>query len=301
VSLATRKTITIFGGMEIDDLLGRLPLGAGFTPPPVVSVIRLAGIIGQLGPLQRGLSLAALAPVIDRAFAPKHLAAVALAVNSPGGSPAQSLLIAERIHRLGEEKQVPVLAFVEDVAASGGYWLALAADEIFATEASIVGSIGVVSAGFGFSAVLERLGIERRVYTQGVHKVMLDPFQPEKAEDVARLTALQAELHQIFKETVRRCRGARLTAEDGVLFEGDIWTGAGALALGLIDGIGEMRSELRRRFGDKVKLRPVAQRQAWLRRRLGMVSANEASVGEMWAAGAMAALEERAWWARYGL
>jgi ClpP class serine protease len=188
-----------------------------------------------------------------------------------------------------------VLAFVEDVAASGGYWLAVAADEIFVDPASIVGSIGVITAGFGFHELIQRIGVERRLHTQGVRKSMLDPFRPEQPEDVARLEDLQHELHEVFKEQVRRRRGAKLEGSDGDLFEGDIWTGRRAVDLGLADGIGDLRSVLRQRFGEKVKLRVIDGQAGWLRRRFGLVRP------DLWAAEALAALEERAWWARYGL
>lgn len=280
--------------MDFDNLLSRVPL-LDYQPAPLVTVVRLAGIIGRLGAFQRGLSLAALADVLDAAFKPKRLAAVALAVNSPGGAPVQSSLIAGRIRQLADEKKVPVLAFVEDVAASGGYWLATAADEIFADEASIVGSIGVISASFGFHNLMERMGVERRLHTQGTHKAMLDPFRPENPDDVVRLKSLQAELHQVFKATVRSRRGDRLKGGDETLFEGDVWTGRQALDLGLIDGIGDLRSVLRGRFGKKVKIRLVGQRRGWLSRRLGLVG------GQQWAAEALGAVEDRASWARYGL
>ncbi len=280
--------------MEFNDLLSRLPLTT-IQPAPLVTVVRLTGVIGRVGGLQRGLTLAALADSIEAAFKPKRLSAVALAINSPGGSPVQSSLIAGRIRQLSEEKKIPVLGFIEDVAASGGYWLATAADEIYANEASIVGSIGVISAGFGFNQLLDRIGVERRVHTQGAHKAMLDPFRPEQPADVARLLALQAELHDGFKAVVRHRRGDKLKGDDQLLFEGDVWTGRGALDLGLIDGIGDLRGVLRRRFGDKVKLRVVGERRSWWRRRLGL------GAGGQWAAEAMAAVEDRALWARFGL
>jgi serine protease SohB len=260
--------------------------------PPLVPVLRLAGVIGNQ-PYRGGLSLAALTGQIERAFSARGAVAVALQINSPGGSPVQSALIHGRIRQLATEKRLPVVAFAEDVAASGGYWLALAADEVFADTNSIVGSIGVVSAGFGFQGVLERLGVERRVHTQGAHKAMLDPFRPEKAEDVARLHAIQRDMHDSFKSLVRERRGTKLKADDATLFEGDIWTGQRALALGLIDGIGDLRSTMRARYGDKVRLRLVGDQTSWLRRRLGF-SGNLA-------ADAMALLDERALWARYGL
>jgi signal peptide peptidase SppA len=283
--------------MDIHDLLDRLPFET-LKPPPLVSVVRLSGVIGdgRGGGLQRSLSLAGLAATLEKAFKPKHLVAVALAINSPGGSPAQSSLIAGRIRQLADEKKIPVFAFVEDVAASGGYWLATAADEIFVDGASIVGSIGVVSAGFGFTQLIEKIGIERRVHAQGARKAMLDPFRPERDEDVERLLALQVQLHDGFKGEVRRRRGAKLTCDDATLFEGDIWIGQKAVELGLADGIGDLRSVLRDRFGEKVKMTVVGGQESWLRRRFGLT----AGPG-VWVQDALLAIEDRLHWARYGL
>ena len=260
---------------------------------PVVPVLRLAGVIGGLSMLRGGLNLAGLAGIIEQAFKQRGAVSVALQVNSPGGSPVQSALIHNRIRQLAMEKRVPVVAFAEDVAASGGYWLALAADEIYADPNSIVGSIGVVSAGFGFPRLLERIGVERRVHTQGAHKTLLDPFRDERPEDVERLLALQRDMHDSFKAMVRERRGIKLKADDATLFEGDIWTGRRALELGLIDGLGDLRSVMRARYGDKVRLRRIGERTSWLRRRLGFGSG---LVRET-----LAELEERAMWARYGL
>ena len=263
---------------------------------PVVAVVRLAGVIGSLGPWRGGLSLAGLAATLERAFALGGIKAVALAINSPGGSPVQSSLIAARIRALAREKKLPVFAFAEDVAASGGYWLATAGDEIYADESSIVGSIGVISAGFGFPDLLQRMGVERRVHTAGPRKAMLDPFRPESPEDVARLEALQHDIHASFKAHVRERRGARLKAEDETLFSGEFWTGRRALELGLIDGIGDLRSVMRARFGDKVILRAVGGQRSWLMRRMGL-----SALPEDWAHDLIGAVEERALWARYGL
>jgi signal peptide peptidase SppA len=264
--------------------------------PPTVGVLRLAGAIGLPRPVREGgLSIGSIADSLERAFALKNLQAVALAINSPGGSAAQSSLIAKRIRALASERKVPVLAFVEDVAASGGYWLATAGDEIYADESSILGSIGVVSASFGFTDLLQRAGIERRVHTAGERKVMLDPFRAERPEDVARLKELQKEIHDNFKAQVRERRGSRLKGEDADLFSGEIWGARRALALGLIDGIGDLRSVLRGRFGEKVRMILVGPRRGWLRRRLGL------EVPEAWAEEAIAAIEARALWARYGL
>jgi signal peptide peptidase SppA len=230
---------------------------------PVVSVLRFEGVIM---PRQRrgGVSLASHAAAIEKAFRASGLVAVAMIVNSPGGSPVQSALLYRRIRQLAEEKSVPVIAFAEDVAASGGYWLALAGDEIFSEETSLVGSIGVISAGFGLHQLIGRLGIERRLHTAGERKSLLDPFLPEEASDIARLTALQQDIHQSFKDHVRHRRAGKIDAADEALFTGDVLTGRMALNRGLIDGIGELRAVMRARYGDQVRLRPVvAERRRW--------------------------------------
>jgi len=230
---------------------------------PVVSVLRFEGVIM---PRQRrgGVSLASHAAAIEKAFRASGLVAVAMIVNSPGGSPVQSALLYRRIRQLAEEKSVPVIAFAEDVAASGGYWLALAGDEIFSEETSLVGSIGVISAGFGLHQLIGRLGIERRLHTAGERKSLLDPFLPEEASDIARLTALQQDIHQSFKDHVRHRRAGKIDAADEALFAGDVLTGRMALNRGLIDGIGELRAVMRARYGDQVRLRPVvAERRRW--------------------------------------
>ncbi len=266
---------------------------------PIVSVLRLNGVIAASGmPMRQNLHLAALAEPIQRAFEGKGTKAVALAINSPGGSPVQSALIAGRIRALAKEKNLPVYTFVEDVAASGGYWLACAADEIFADRSSIVGSIGVIAAGFGFVEAIGKLGVERRVYTEGEHKSLLDPFRPEDPEDVKRLKALQREIHDGFKAYVQERRGRRLKGDEATLFNGDIWTGQGALEHGLIDGLGDLRTVMRDRFGDKVRFRVANQPKGWLSRRIGFGSA---AVGEEAVAAVLGTLEARAAWARFGL
>lgn len=285
-----RRGLLKLQGMDIAELFDRA-LERVTNPPPVVTVVRLAGLIAAGGGLVRaGLSLSGQAGILKAAFKPRRLAAVALVVNSPGGSPVQSALIAQRIRQHAEEKKVPVIAFVEDVAASGGYWLAAAADEIIADPMSIMGSIGVVSAGFGFHEALARLGIERRLYTQGERKRLLDPFLPEKPEDVARLEALQADIHAEFKAWVRDRRAGKLKGAEADLFNGDIWTGRRALELGLVDGLGEIRSTLRGRYGENVRIRPVTHAVSWIRRSLGLTAAD-----------LLAVAEERAAYARWGL
>lgn len=281
--------------------------------PPLVPVIRLSGVIGAGGALRRGLSLATVAGSIERAFRMSRAPAVALAINSPGGTPVQAALIAGRIRELAEEKHKPVFAFVEDVAASGGYWLACAADEIFVDKASIVGSIGVVSAGFGLHRLIDRFGIERRVHTAGTRKVILDPFAPELEEDVAKLKSVQADIHEAFKAVVRERRAGRLKAEEDTLFDGEFWTGLRAVELGLADRVGHLRPVLREKFGPKVRLRAVTPARPWLMRRLSPGSGGRVSEaaaaglplalpdGSGLIEGALAAIEERAWWQRFGL
>jgi len=281
---------------QLRTLLRKVPIERLQNPPPVVAVLRLSGVIGSVGIGRGGLTLARLAGPIARAFAPGSAAAVALVINSPGGSAVQSSLIAGRIRAHAEETGIPVLAFVEDIAASGGYWLACAADEIHADESSILGSIGVISAGFGFQDLLARVGVERRVHTAGERKSFLDPFRPEAPEDVARLRALQEEIHGHFQDWVVRRRGGRLKAPEGELFTGEFWTGRRAAALGLADGIGDMRGVLRARFGEKVRVAPMNPEPGWLRRRLGL----PAAAGD-WPEGLIDAVAARALWARYGL
>ncbi|HJN23058.1 MAG TPA: S49 family peptidase [Rhodospirillales bacterium] len=270
-------------------------------PVPTVGVLRLYGVIGMPGHMRRSLSLAGLARSIEKVFKFRHLKAVALAINSPGGSVAQTALIAKRIRSLADEKEVPVFAFAEDVAASGGYWLACASDEIYADENSIIGSIGVVSGGFGLAGLIKRIGVERRLYTAGEKKALLDAFQRAKPEDVKTLQEMQSEVHESFKQMVRERRRGKLQAEEDELFSGRFWTGRKAQELGLIDGIGDLRTVMRERFGDKVKLRPIALRRSWWQRRSGIFSGAAAAGPADWADGALAAVEERLWWNRFGL
>lgn len=280
-----------------------------WAPKPVVAVVRLAGTIGPSQPLRGGLNLAAVAGPLEAAFAMRHVKAVALLINSPGGSPVQSSLIFKRIRALAEEKSLPVYAFAEDVAASGGYMVACAADEIYADESSIVGSIGVVSAGFGFTGLIDKLGVERRVHTAGESKAMLDPFQPERPEDVRRLEALQLEVHENFKSMVRNARGNRLKADDPAIFTGEFWAGQGALDRGLIDGIADVRGKMRGLFGKDVKLKLVSARTPWWRPGGGLASSRFGGLFEGFGAGfasqigegLIAAAERRSLWSRFGL
>ena len=270
----------------------------------VVPVVRLAGVIGFSTPLRPGLTLSGLARTLDKAFQQKGAKAVALVINSPGGSAVQSHLIFQRIRQMAAEKHLPVIAFVEDVAASGGYMIACAAEEIIADPSSIVGSIGVVGASFGFDEAIKRLGIERRVYTAGEHKVMLDPFQPEKAEDVARLRAIQQQIHDNFIGLVKASRGGRLAGQEKTLFSGEYWAGQKALEFGLIDRMGELRAALRERYGEDVLMPVIAASRGWFSR--VMPAAGFASDGGEWIRAGLAdevvsAIEARALWARFGL
>lgn len=278
-------------------LLQWLPLGRWRPQEPTVAVLRFDGVIGLRG--RRGLSLRRYAAALERAFAQRGLKAVALAINSPGGSPAQSALLYRRIRQLAAERAVPVLAFAEDVAASGGYWLALAADEIYAEETSLLGSIGVVTSGFGFVTALGRLGVERRLHTAGENKSLLDPFLPEEPRDLERLKTLQGDLHESFKELVRQRRGAKLKGEEAQLFSGEVFTGRRALSLGLIDGIGELRGVARGLFGEDVRLRLIEpERRRSLLARFAWPGRGD--VGDL-AGDLLARVEERLIWARFGL
>lgn len=261
---------------------------------PVVNLVRLHGAIGVGTPMKPPLTFKDTNDVLEKAFR-KGIAAVALSINSPGGSPVQSALIHARIRALAEEHKIPVYVFCEDVAASGGYWLACAGDEIYADESSVVGSIGVISAGFGFVEAIDKLGIERRVHTSGENKSILDPFKPEKPEDVERLLALQSDVHGAFKALVRERRAGKLKGEEGDLFTGAFWSGRRALDLGLIDGLGHMHVILRRKFGEKLVIRTISAPRGWGLQRLGFGTSSDISDSFI------ASLETRALWSRFGL
>jgi signal peptide peptidase SppA len=269
----------------------------------VVPVVRLSGVIGAVTPLRPGMSLSGVARTLERAFATKNAKAVALVINSPGGSPVQSRQIYLRIRQLAAEKKLPVLVFVEDVAASGGYMIACAGDEIFCDPSSILGSIGVVGGSFGFQDLIKKVGVERRLYTAGAHKAMLDPFLPENPDDVARVKALQREIHAIFIALVKQSRGTRLKGADDVLFTGEYWAGETSISLGLADAIGDLRSTLRARYGDKVLTPVIAPATGMLsgllgRRSAGTLASLEGIPGlpeEV-----ISALESRAIWAKFG-
>lgn len=235
-----------------------------------ITVLRLCGVIGKASSMKSGLSIESVNELIEKAFENPKTCAVCLAVNSPGGSPVQSELIASRIINLSKEKEIPVYTFVEDVAASGGYWLACAGREIYVSKASILGSIGVISSGFGFQDAINKLGIERRVYSEGKNKSILDPFQPAKAGDVKIIKQLQKQIHEHFINYIKERRAGKLTQDDEILFNGEFWAGQTAVDFGLADGIDDMYSFIKRNFGDEVKIEYIASKQPWLKRKLGM-------------------------------
>lgn len=287
---------------DIDDApfnwkkLESLPLiGKFFKKGPKVPVIRLSGVIADATMRRGGISYAKMAKIIDKAFAMQKAPAVAIIINSPGGAPAQSQLIGTLIRTLADEKQVSVYAFVEDVAASGGYWLACAADQIYAQETSIVGSIGVISASFGFENFIDKHGIKRRIHTSGREKSMLDPFVPEKPEDVARLKEIQHEMHGHFIDWVKSRRGSKLNGHDDELFQGRFWIGSAALDLGLIDAIGDARLVLREKYGDDIRFVELSPDKKFPFLPRGLMGI------ENWADDLMAAVEDRSVWSRFGL
>ena len=277
-----------------------------FQSGPVVPVLRLSGAIGMVTPLRPGLAIATLAGPMEKAFKMSRTPAVAVVVNSPGGSPVQSNLIFRRLRQLGEEKGKKVYVFCEDVAASGGYYVAVAGDEIYADASSIIGSIGVISASFGFDKAIERLGVKRRVYAAGENKGSLDPFLPEKADDVERLKALQRDVHDVFIGIVKERRAGKLKGPDGELFSGAFWSAARALDFGLIDGISDVRTKMREVFGDKVRLKAVPIERAGLLaqlKRWQSTSSEDPGVaaGLAFADDLVSAVETRALWSRFGL
>jgi len=272
---------------------------------PLVPVLRFTGPIGMSTPLKPSLTLTTAALAIEKAFSMRGAKAVAIQINSPGGSAVQSTLIYKRIRALAEEKDLKVYVFAEDVCASGGYMLACAGDEIYADDSSIVGSIGVIAATFGFPGLLEKIGVERRVYTAGANKDTLDPFLPEKPADVKRIKAIQQDVHAAFIDLVKSRRGDKLGKPDKELFTGEFWSGKVAAELGLIDGLSDLRSKMREVFGEDVRFKLVAPSTSWFRRKRGVIAGSGAFDFSLWpgglAADVISAVEARALWSRFGL
>lgn len=270
---------------------------------PIVPVLRFSGPIGVVTPLRPGLTLSISASAIEKAFSMRGAKAVAIQINSPGGSAVQSMLIYKRVRALAAEKNLKVYVFAEDVAASGGYLLALAGDEIYADPSSIVGSIGVITATFGVNELIHRIGVERRVYTAGESKDVLDPFLPEKPSDVERIKALQKDVHQTFIDLVKTRRGTKIEKADVNLFTGEFWSGKRALELGLIDGLSDLRSKMREIYGDEVQLKLVMPAVSWFRRRRSVFAESGFEFGFSpggFAADLISAIEARALWSRFG-
>tara|TARA_B100001123_G_scaffold446438_1_gene600943 strand:- start:1607 stop:2431 length:825 start_codon:yes stop_codon:yes gene_type:complete len=263
-----------------------------------IPTLRLTGVIGQAGTLKSGLSLNSLDKLIEKLFSEKKSPVVALIINSPGGSPTQSSLIAEKIIAKSKQKKKKVIAFVEDVAASGGYWLACAADEIFIDQNSIVGSIGVISPGFGFVELIKKIGIERRVYTSGKSKSFLDPFKLEKKEDIKRLKDIQEQIHENFISHVKKRRGSRLNKNKiKEIFSGLFWVGQKAIDLGLADGIGSIQTVIRNRFGENAKIKIIEQKRSFIQRKLSTsFSTSLINTDRL-----IEKIEEKSLWSRYGL
>jgi signal peptide peptidase SppA len=255
---------------KLEQILSFLQMGFGNSNDPVVAVIRLEGVIGQVSSLKQGLNIKDLNKIIEKAFKFDRLDAICLSINSPGGSPVQSELICKRITSMAVKRDVPVYSFVEDVAASGGYWLACAGDKIFASKSSIIGSIGVISSSFGFTEAIKKIGVERRVYNQGDNKSIMDPFLPTKAADVKIIKAMQENVHEHFIEHVKSRRGNRLTQTDDILFHGEFWTGKTALDYGLIDGIDDMYSFIHKNYGENTKFEYIEQKTSWFKKKLGL-------------------------------
>jgi signal peptide peptidase SppA len=271
---------------------------------PLIPVLRFSGAIGMVTPLRPGLSLSTSASAIEKAFSMRGAKAVAIQINSPGGSAVQSMMIYRRIRALAAEKDLKVYVFAEDVAASGGYLLALAGDEIYADASSIIGSIGVITATFGLNELISKIGVERRVYTAGASKDTLDMFLPEKPDDVERIKAIQSDVHRAFIDLVKTRRGAKIDKAGETLFNGEFWTGQKALEHGLIDGLADLRTKMRELYGDEVRLKLVAPSTSWLRRRRGVFAEGGAfefgfSPGGL-AADVISAIEARALWSRFG-
>ena len=269
---------TRYNSTIIKPQLGRLEQILSFLPiyrktKPIIAVLYLSGVIGKVSAMKSGLSIEALNPLIEKAFEIKNLTAVCLVINSPGGSPVQSELIAKRIRSIATEKKIPVYSFVEDCAASGGYWLACSGDQIYASAGSIVGSIGVIGAGFGFADAISRIGVERRVFTEGRNKSILDPFKPVQKEDVDIIKKIQKQVHQHFINYVKERRVGKLTQEDDILFNGEFWAGNTAVDYGLIDGLDDMYSFIKAKYGN-VTFKYIGEKQSWFKKKLGILGSN---------------------------
>lgn len=275
---AVIKTGSQIGRLE--QVLAMLPFKFQ-SQKPAIAVLQLYGVIGKVSNLKFGLCLHSINELIEKAFAIPKLRAICLNINSPGGSPVQSELIAKRIITLSKIKQIPVYSFVEDVAASGGYWLACAGEEIYSSKSSVIGSIGVISSSFGFHEAINKIGIERRVYTEGNNKSILDPFQPVKEVDIKVIKQLQQQIHQHFIDYIKERRAGKLTQTDEILFNGEFWAGETAHDFGLIDGISDMYCFIRNKFGEDVQIKYITGKQSWLKKKLSVHSNNNIELDQL--------------------
>ena len=280
---------------KIDNWFSSISLDKIFNNKPNIAVIRLQGVISDSSfGKQDTISLNNMNPLIEKAFKLSKLSAVCLLINSPGGSPVQSELVAKRIRALADEKDVPVYSFIEDVGASGGYWLACAGDEIYASRSSVVGSIGVVSSGFGFHEAIAKLGVERRIYTAGKNKSVLDAFSPAKDSDIKLLKELQEDVHKHFIDAIKESRGDKLKEKDSFLFTGEFWTGSRAAEYGLIDGIDDMYNFINSKFGDNVNVKIISPKMSWIKSKLGVSGPNIAD-------DILSGLETKSLYSKFGL
>ena len=266
-----------------------------FKKKKIIPHIRLSGVIGSAGRFKQGIDFSGQQEIIKKAFSFKKAKNIAISINSPGGSPVQSHLIHDYIRQLAKKNEKKVIVFAEDVAASGGYLIACAGDEIYANSSSIVGSIGVISASFGFQEAIKKIGIQRRVYTAGKNKSTLDPFKEEKVEDIERIKKLQLELHSDFIEVVKKSRGSKLKdPEKNNTFTGEFWSGSTSMKLGLIDGIGNAEQILREKFGDDIVIKNLEKQKSFIAKKLSSSIDNQID-------NIAGVIEERALWQKFGL
>jgi len=265
-----------------------------FKDKRIVSHIRLNGVIGNVGKFKQGIDFSSQQEIIKKAFSVEKIEAVAISINSPGGSPVQSHLIYSYVRKMAKEKNVKVLVFAEDVAASGGYLIACAGDEIYANSSSIIGSIGVIYSSFGLQELIKKAGIQRRIYTAGKNKSTLDPFVEEKEEDIQRLKKIQLDLHSDFIKVVEESRSTKLKKDKNPdLFTGEFWSGSKAKELGLIDGLGNVDEILKEKFGEDVVIKKFEKPKSWLNKKLSGASENQIE-------NLLNILEEKSIWQRYG-
>tara|TARA_Y100001970_G_scaffold229014_1_gene283969 strand:+ start:9185 stop:9991 length:807 start_codon:yes stop_codon:yes gene_type:complete len=259
----------------------------------IIPHIKLTGIIGNVGKFRQGIDFSGQEEIILKAFSVKKAPCIAITVNSPGGSPVQSHLIYNFIRLQAKKNKKKVIVFAEDVAASGGYLIACAGDEIYANSSSIIGSIGVIYSSFGFTELIKKIGVERRVHTAGKNKSTLDPFLDEKKDDIERLKKIQLDIHKDFINVVEKSRGSKLKKSEVELFSGEFWSGSKAKELGLIDEVGDSHQILREKFGEDVVIKKFEKNRGWLSKKLSSSNNHVDQLSNI--------LEEKSVWQKYGL